>query len=106
MPAKTDDAKQGPTAKWLLELIEEFMTINGMDNDGNRFGWLFCGDRTLVQRLRDGGDITTTRMDDAIAFMRNPVNFYRRPTPTSSACKSQVIPTALKPLTIKPRSKL
>lgn len=102
MPAKRPDTVQGPTAKWLLGLIEDFLTANEMDNDGCHFGWILCGDRTLVQRLRDGGDVSTTRLDEAIAFMRNPVNFYRRPTPTAS--KSLVIPKALKPLTIEPRS--
>ena len=98
MPAKKIDAQQGPTAKWLLDQIEEFLTINEMENDGCTFGWLLCRDRTLVQRLRDGGDVTLTRMDGAVAFMRNPVSGYR-----TYAKHGQRTIKALRPLNIKPK---
>lgn len=96
MPRQKADAKQGPTTLWLLGLIEEFLTINDMENDGNSFGWLVSEDRTLVTRLRDGGDISITKMDDALAFMRSPVSVYR--TKTSEGL---VITKTLKPLTFK-----
>lgn len=99
MPAKREDSEQGPTVLWLLGLIEEYLTINDMDNDGNTFGWLVAKDRTLVQRLRDGGDISITRMDDVLSFMQRPIQSYR----TSARTGSRTLKT-LKPLTIEPRS--
>lgn len=99
MPAKKENKPQGPTTLWLLELIEEYLTINDMDNDGNTFGWLVAQDRTLVQRLRDGGDISITRMDDVLAFMQRPIQSYR----TSARLGTRTLKT-LKPLTIQPRS--
>lgn len=78
---------QGPTAVWLLSEIERFLTSNDMENDGYTFGWHVAKDRMLVTRLRDGGDVTLTRMDDILAFMQNPV------------CKREI----LKPMKIKPK---
>lgn len=85
---------QGPTAQWLLGLIDEFLTINDMENDGCAFGWYVSQDRSLVTRLRDGGDVTTTKMDDILAFMQNPVTVTR---------KGELKELDLKPLTIKPK---
>lgn len=99
MPIQKADRKQGKTTLWLLTLIEEFLTINDMDNDGNTLGWLIAKDRTLVQRLRDGGDISITRMDDVLAFMQMPVNNYR-----TSSMRGNPTWKTLKPLTIEPRS--
>jgi hypothetical protein len=99
MPIRKLDKPQGPTTVWLLGLIEEYLTINEMDNDGQTFGWLSTKDITMVQRLRDGGDITLTKMDEVLAFMQLPVNSYR----TSARTGAREIKT-LKPLTIKPRS--
>lgn len=99
MPRQKADAKQGPTVLWLLEQIEEFLSVNDMENDGNTFGWLVSKDRTLVTRLRDGGDISITKMDDVIAFMRCPDRVYRTETR-----EGLVVKKTLKPLTIKPRS--
>ena len=101
MPPKKIDARQGPSVTELRRLIEEFLTINDMDNDGIYFGWLVAGDRNLVQRLRDGGDLTTTKMDDIIAFMQNPDKESR--TKTSQGL---VIRKTLQPLTIKPKEHL
>lgn len=98
MPIRKDNARQGPTSQWLLGLIEEFLTINNMDNDGNYFGWLVNKDRTLVQRLRDGGDVSITRMDDILAFMQYPATFRR-----TSAGLGPVNFRILKPLIIKPK---
>ena len=94
MPAKYE-RRQGATTQWLLGLIEEFLTINNIENDGNYFGWALCKDRTLVQRLREEGDITITRMDDALAFMQNPVGYTRVMT------SEGWVKVPLKPLTIK-----
>jgi len=95
----TPERRQGPTAIMLLGLIEEFLTLNDMDNDGNYFGWLVCGDRTLVQRLREGGDVTTTKMDDIISFLYKPEKILR-----SATLKGPVTIRYFKPL--KPRSVL
>lgn len=73
----SDNRTQGPTAQWLLAQIERFLTINRMENDGNLFGWYVSQDRSLVTRLRDGGDVTTTRMDDILAFLQYPVTKTR-----------------------------
>lgn len=96
MPTKYE-RRQGATILWLLDLIEEFLTLNEMDNDGNSFGWLSSKDRTMVQRLRDGGDITTTRMDDVLAFIKCPGNHR---TATREGLVSM---KALKPLIIEPK---
>lgn len=72
------DRPQGQTAVWLLEQIENFIELNNLDNDGNSFGWYVAKDRAIVQRLRDGGDVTITRMDDILAFMQNPPVSDRR----------------------------
>lgn len=99
MPRQKADNKQGKTILWLLEQIEEFLTLNDMANDGNTFGWLVSKDATLVQRLRDGGDISTSKMDDVIAFMQRPDNVYRTQTAEGTQVKK-----ILTPLTMKPRS--
>jgi hypothetical protein len=92
------DRVQGPTAQWLLEIIEEFLTLNELDNDGCLFGWVLSKDRTLVQRLRDGGDVTTSKMDEILAFVQNPVSFA-----STGVRKGLVRNIPLKPITIKPK---
>ena len=87
---------QGPTAQWLLGLIEEYLTINDLDNDGCLFGWALSKDRSLVERLRDGGDVTTSKMDEILAFMQKSGNV------TQTGVKNGAIrKIALKPLSIK-----
>lgn len=98
MPAKKIDTEQGKTTLWLLELIEEFLTINEMDNDGNAFGWQAIKDRTVVTRLRDGGDVSLTKMDDILAFMQSPAQIYSTRPGGGLAIKK-----TLKPLTIQPK---
>ena len=98
MPKVKDNAHQGPTVLWLLDLIEEFLTINEMDNDGERLGGIVFNDRTLVCRLRNGADLYVTRMDDLLAFMKNPDRSIRVETGEGTVLKP------LKPLNIKPRS--
>lgn len=82
------DRVQGQTAQWLLEVIEVFLTVNNLDNDGCSFGWVLSKDRTLVQRLRDGGDVTTSKMDEILAYMQDPGMVNKVP---------------LKPITIQPK---
>ena len=98
MPIKKTDRVQGTTILWLLDQIERFLELNELENDGNAFGWMLCKDRTLVQRLRDGGDINVTRMDEALAFMKNPDRSVR-----SSTREGLVMMKALKPLNIEPK---
>lgn len=92
------DRVQGPTAQWLLEIIEDFLTLNELDNDGCLFGWVLSKDRTLVQRLRDGGDVTTSKMDEILVFVQNPVSFAQ-----TGVRKGRVRNIPLKPITIKPK---
>lgn len=100
MPIKLDPP--GSTVKQLLVDIEEFMTMNNMDNDGNYFGWLAIKDRTVVQRLRDGGDVGTTKMDTIYAFMQNPVDHYRAKTSVRGLARIE----AFQPFIKQPRSTL
>ena len=64
-----------PINTWLVDLIDEFLTINAMENDGCVFGWYIMRDRSLVTRLRDGGDVTTRKLETILAFMQNPIMF-------------------------------
>lgn len=89
MRTKTD-RQQGKTTQWLLGLIEAFLDLNDLDPDGCNFGWYVMQDRSLVTRLRDGGDVTITKMDDILAFMQKP----------DARRRSGI---DLKPLTIEPK---
>jgi hypothetical protein len=90
----TQNTRTCSTVSWLLAEIENFLTINSMENDGCAFGWYIMRDRSLVSRLRDGGDVTTKKMDDILAFMLNPVTTTRSGEPKK---------LNLKPLTITRR---
>jgi len=59
------------TIGWLLGQIEQFLTNNPTLTAEN-FGWRCCRDTSLVARLREGGDVTTRKMDAIIAFLANP----------------------------------
>jgi hypothetical protein len=98
MPRKKAGEVQSDLTLWLLGLIEEYLTLNDMDNDGNTFGWLSIGDVSVVQRLRDGGDVTIGKMVKIFAFMQRPVNSY-----LTSARTGERVTKTLKPLTIKPK---
>ena len=89
---------QGPTCVWLLDQIERFFTINKLDNDGCLFGWHLCRDRSLVERLRDGGDVTTSKMDEILAFMQDPVRVIR-----TGSRGGDIRQFTLKPMKIKPK---
>lgn len=69
------DRKQSELAAWLLARIEEFLDRSDMPADGCIFGWHVMKDRSLVTRLRDGGDITTSKLEAITAFMQNPADF-------------------------------
>jgi hypothetical protein len=86
-------------SEWLLEQIEEFLTINDMDNDGNQFGWYVMHDKDLVTRLRDGKDVSVRIMEASLSFMQNPVTVIPR---GNRKGETRLLP--LKPLVIKRRS--
>lgn len=87
-----EDRQTGPTIEWLLSKIDAFMDINhDQAIDDVSFGWYADKDRTLVPRLRLGGDVTTSKMDKIITFMQNPVTSKRSGL-------------TLKPITIKRRA--
>ena len=96
MPIKNFNNPQCELTQWLLGLMEEYIDLNDLDNDGNTFGWLACKDATMVQRLRDGGDISIGKMCNALAFMQRPGEYRAKNTDT--------VYKPLKPLTLKPRS--
>lgn len=89
---------QGPTAVWLLSEIEMFLTLNNLDNDGCLFGWHLSKDRSLVQRLRDGGDVTTSKMDEILAFMQNPVKIIQ-----TGSRRGKIEQIRLRPLIVQPK---
>jgi len=64
-----------PLTDWLMDLIEQFLTINVMENDGCVFGWYIMRDRSLVTRLREGGDLTTRKLETILSFMQNPIMY-------------------------------
>ena len=61
--SNTTQKTDTPINTWLVDLIDEFLTINAMENDGCVFGWYIMRDRSLVTRLRDGGDVTTRKLE-------------------------------------------
>lgn len=69
----TAPTKSVTTIEWLLGEIDRFLTINAMENDGCVFGWYVMRDRSLVSRLREGGDVTTRKLEAILEFMQNPV---------------------------------
>ena len=63
----------------LLELIEAYLAAanKGCPADAPRltpeaFGWAAIKDSYLVTRLRNGGDITTGKLDAVIKYLSNP----------------------------------
>lgn len=68
-------AKLTSTAEWLLHNIDRFLD-NNLHNgwmDEEAFGWAACKDSSLVERLRNGGDVRTEKMDLILSFVKNPV---------------------------------
>jgi len=64
--------KPATTRGKLLELIDAFLAKNPRTTPEG-FGWQAIGDSTLVLRLRNGGDVTTAKMDAVIRYMSNPI---------------------------------
>jgi len=58
------------TKEVLLEKIDKFIATN--DISEATFGKLTINDTGLVNRLRSGGDITTTKLDAILRFLTNP----------------------------------
>ena len=85
----------GPTVAWLLTQIDAFLDLNDMPGDGCLFGWYAMRDSSLVSRLREGKDVTTSKLDDILAFMQNPSTVTRSVEPKT---------LNLKPLNIKRRT--
>lgn len=53
-----------------LAAIERFLKQNpGITAE--HFGWLTIGDTSLVPRLREGGDVTTRKLDLVTEFLLN-----------------------------------
>lgn len=99
MPARKQD-NQGPTAKWLIEQIDKFLTVNPvLENDGCVLGYHIGKDRSLIERLRNGGDVFTSRMDEIIAFLTRHDNVIV--TRSEGGSEKNV---TLTPITIPPRS--
>lgn len=69
------EQRENTTAEWLLGQIEAFLDLNDMDANGCNLGWYVMRDRSLVTRLRDGGDLTTRKMELVLAFIQNPVDY-------------------------------
>jgi hypothetical protein len=66
---KRVDTKTNTRGKFLAA-IERFLKQNpGITHE--HFGWLTIGDTTLVTRLRDGGDVTTRKLDLVTEFLLN-----------------------------------
>jgi hypothetical protein len=63
------------TRAWLLHNIHRFLDANLAHGwlDGEAFGWAACRDSGLWERLESGGDVRTSKMDDILAFIQNPV---------------------------------
>ena len=57
--------------EWLLAQIDSYLSEN-QDVTPECFGWRAMRDTKLVDRLRNGGDITTRKMDKVIRYLANP----------------------------------
>lgn len=73
----TSDEQQqfSTTREWLINEIGRFIKLNEQHGwvDAESFGWMACGDNSLCHRLLEGGDVRTAKMDQILAFMKNPV---------------------------------
>lgn len=81
-----DDIKLEDTRGTLLEFIELFLARRP-NLTAEHFGWLAAGDTSLVKRLRDGGDITTRKLDKIKFFMLT--NAFKRKETTNGKHQSQ-----------------
>lgn len=58
------------TKSWLLATINDFLE-ECPEMSPETFGWKSVKDTTLVERLRNGGDVRTLKLDMIIAFIHN-----------------------------------
>lgn len=73
--ADTQEIVFGTTREWLLHNIHRFLEANLEHDwlDGEAFGWASCRDSGLMDRLENGGDCRTGKMDAILAYIQNPV---------------------------------
>jgi hypothetical protein len=57
------------TREWLIYQIDLWLAAHPGKSE-ETFGWLAINDTRLVGRLRDGGDITTRKLDAIIRFLK------------------------------------
>ena len=67
----TKTVKFKTTRDWLIAQIEGFLKNNPTYTEQS-FGWAALRDTSILKRLKNGGDITTRKLDAIIAFMTNP----------------------------------
>ncbi len=55
----------------LLVMVEQHLDAAGINTDEGAagFGWAAIKDSRLVDRLRNGGDITTAKLDDVVKYL-------------------------------------
>jgi hypothetical protein len=63
--------KPKTTREYLLWRVEEYLVKNPQVSPPG-FGHSSIGDTSVVKRLREGGDVTTTKFDRMIRYMGNP----------------------------------
>jgi hypothetical protein len=70
MTEKPAEKKFNSTREWLIAQIDECIAVHGVDDES--FGYHCLKDSSMVKRLRNGGDITTRKLDITVKFLRNP----------------------------------
>ncbi len=65
------EKKFASTLEWLVDRINSFLKMNKGLTEAS-FGWAAIKDTGLVERLRNGGDVTTRKLDALVRFMSNP----------------------------------
>lgn len=72
------------TIQALLYDIERFLKLNPHISEES-FGWFSIKQSNLLDRLRNGGDLSTRNLDRVIAYMRAPVTTNRKELPHGKA---------------------
>lgn len=72
-PTKTATGEQKftSTLEWLLAQIEAYLKKNPHLTPAG-FGWVAIRDTSVVERLRQGKDVTTRKFDALVRYMSNP----------------------------------
>ncbi len=65
------EKKFASTLEWLIHQIDQYLKINPGVTEA-AFGWAAIKDTGLVERLREGGDVTTRKFDALVRYMSNP----------------------------------